>query len=139
MELISIREIFREKEKYIGQTVTIGGWLRSVRDSKTFGFLVVNDGTFFEPLQVVYADKLDNFAAISKLNIGAAVVVTGKLVDTPNAKQPFEIQADEVAVEGESTPDYPLQRNATRSNTCAQSRICARERIRFRQFSACAH
>ncbi len=110
MELISIREIFREKEKYIGQTVTIGGWLRSVRDSKTFGFLVVNDGTFFEPLQVVYADKLDNFAAISKLNIGAAVVVTGKLVDTPNAKQPFEIQADEVAVEGESTPDYPLQK-----------------------------
>ena len=110
MELISIREIFREKEKYIGQTVTIGGWLRSVRDSKTFGFLVVNDGTFFEPLQVVYADKLDNFAAISKLNIGAAVVVTGKLVDTPNAKQPFELQADEVAVEGESTPDYPLQK-----------------------------
>lgn len=110
MELISIREIFREKDKYIGRTVTIGGWLRSVRDSKTFGFLVVNDGTFFEPLQVVYSDELDNFAAISKLNIGAAVVVTGKLVATPNAKQPFEIQADEVAVEGESTPDYPLQK-----------------------------
>lgn len=110
MELTSIREIFREKDKYIAQTVTIGGWLRSVRDSKTFGFLVINDGTFFEPLQVVYSDKLDNFAAISKLNIGAAVVVTGKLVATPNAKQPFEIQADEVAIEGESKPDYPLQK-----------------------------
>ena len=110
MELTSIRELFREKDRYIDQTVTIGGWLRSVRDSKTFGFLVVNDGTFFEPLQVVYADKLDNFAAISKLNVGAAVIVSGKLVATPNAKQPFEIQADEVVIEGESAPDYPLQK-----------------------------
>ena len=110
MELTSIRELFREKDRYIDQTVTIGGWLRSVRDSKTFGFLVVNDGTFFEPLQVVYADKLDNFAAISKLNVGAAVIVSGKLVATPDAKQPFEIQADEVVIEGESAPDYPLQK-----------------------------
>lgn len=110
MELTSIRELFREKDKYIDQTVTIGGWLRSIRDSKTFGFLVVNDGTFFEPLQVVYADKLDNFTAISKLNVGAAVIVSGKLVATPNAKQPFEIQADEVVIEGESAPDYPLQK-----------------------------
>ena len=110
MELISIRSLFREKETYLDQTVTVGGWIRSVRDSKTFGFLVVNDGTFFEPLQVVYADKLNNFAEISKLNVGAAVIVTGKLVATPNAKQPFEIQADEVIIEGESAPDYPLQK-----------------------------
>ncbi|MDY3910001.1 MAG: asparagine--tRNA ligase [Eubacterium sp.] len=110
MELTSIRNLFREKERYLGQTVTVGGWLRSVRDSKTFGFLVVNDGTFFEPLQVVYADKLENFAKISKLNVGAAVIVTGKLVATPDAKQPFEIQADEVLIEGESAPDYPLQK-----------------------------
>jgi asparaginyl-tRNA synthetase len=110
MELTSVRSLFREKEKYLNQTVTVGGWLRSVRDSKTFGFLVLNDGTFFEPLQIVYADKLDNFAEISKLNVGAAVIVTGKLVATPDAKQPFEIQADEVLVEGESAPDYPLQK-----------------------------
>jgi asparaginyl-tRNA synthetase len=110
MELTSVRSLFREKEKYLNQTVTVGGWLRSVRDSKTFGFLVLNDGTFFEPLQIVYADKLDNFAVISKLNVGAAVIVTGKLVATPDAKQPFEIQADEVLVEGESAPDYPLQK-----------------------------
>ncbi len=110
MELTSIRSLFREKEKYVEQTVTVGGWVRSVRDSKTFGFLVVNDGTFFEPLQVVYADKLENFAEISRLNVGAAVIVTGKLVETPGAKQPFEIQADEVMVEGESAPDYPLQK-----------------------------
>ena len=110
MELTSVRELYREKDKHIEETVTVGGWIRSVRDSKTFGFLVVNDGTFFEPLQVVYADKLDNFAAISKLNVGAAVIVTGRLVATPNAKQPFEIQADEVLIEGESAPDYPLQK-----------------------------
>ncbi len=110
MELTSIRSLYREKEKYLDQVITVGGWLRSVRDSKTFGFLVVNDGTFFEPLQVVYADQLDNFSAISKLNVGAAVIVTGKLVATPNAKQPFEIQADEVVIEGESAPDFPLQK-----------------------------
>ena len=109
-KLTSIRSLFREKENYLDTVVTVGGWIRSVRDSKTFGFLVVNDGTFFEPLQVVYADQLENFAQISKLNVGAAVIVTGKLVATPQAKQPFEIQADEVVIEGESAPDYPLQK-----------------------------
>ncbi|CCZ90364.1 asparagine--tRNA ligase [Clostridium sp. CAG:167] len=109
MELTNIRELYREKEKFIGKEVQIGGWLRNIRDSKTFGFLVVNDGTFFEPLQVVYSDKLDNFAEISKLNVGAAVIVKGTLVETSNAKQPFEIQADVVEIEGVSSPEYPLQ------------------------------
>ena len=109
MELTNIRELYREKEKFIGKEVQIGGWLRNIRDSKTFGFLVVNDGTFFEPLQVVYSDKLDNFAEISKLNVGAAVIVKGTLVETSNAKQPFEIQAEEVEIEGVSSPEYPLQ------------------------------
>ena len=110
MELTNIRDLFREKEKYVGTKVTVGGWVRSVRDSKTFGFIVVNDGTFFEPLQVVYNDTMANFAEISKLNVGAAIIVTGMLVATPDAKQPFEIQAEEVFVEGMSTPDYPLQK-----------------------------
>lgn len=110
MDMISIRELYRNRENYLNQEVTIGGWLRSKRDSKTFGFLVVNDGTYFEPLQVVYSDKLENFAAIGKLNVGAAIIVTGTLVPTPNAKQPFEIQASEVAIEGASAPDYPLQK-----------------------------
>ncbi len=110
MELTSIRQLFRESQTYLGQQVTVGGWLKSIRDSKTFGFMVVGDGTFFEPLQVVYSDELENFSQISKLNIGAAVVVTGTLVATPNAKQPFEIQAQEVMIEGMSTPDYPLQK-----------------------------
>ena len=109
MELTNIRELYREKEKFIGKEVQIGGWLRNIRDSKTFGFLFVNDGTFFEPLQVVYSDKLDNFAEISKLNVGAAVIVKGTLVETSNAKQPFEIQADVVEIEGVSSPEYPLQ------------------------------
>ena len=109
MELTNIRELYRGKEKFIGKEVQIGGWLRNIRDSKTFGFLVVNDGTFFEPLQVVYSDKLDNFAEISKLNVGAAVIVKGTLVETSNAKQPFEIQADVVEIEGVSSPEYPLQ------------------------------
>ncbi len=110
MDLLSIREIYRNKDQYLNKEVEIGGWVRSVRDSKTFGFIVVNDGTFFEPLQVVYSDALDNFEAISKLNVGAAIIVKGTLVPTPEAKQPFEIQATSVFVEGESTPDYPLQK-----------------------------
>lgn len=110
MELINIRDLFRDKEKYLGNKVTVGGWVRSVRDSKTFGFIVVNDGTFFEPLQVVYHDTMENFTQISKLNVGAAIIVTGTLIATPDAKQPFEIQADSIDVEGESTPDYPLQK-----------------------------
>ena len=110
MELTSIRSLFRDKEKYTGKEVKVGGWIRSIRDSKTFGFIVINDGTFFEPLQVVYSDKLDNFDVISKLNVGAAIIVRGTLVETPNAKQPFEIQAESVEVEGPSTGEYPLQK-----------------------------
>ena len=108
--MIEIKELFSNTEKYIETEVTVGGWIRSIRDSKTFGFIVLNDGTYFQPIQVVYNDSRDNFAEISKMNIGAALIVTGTLVATPNAKQPFEIQATEVLVEGESTPDYPLQK-----------------------------
>ncbi len=108
--MINVRDLFHGYKDMDGQTVTIGGWVRSIRDSKTFGFMVVNDGTFFEPVQVVYNDELNNFAAINKLNVGAAVVVTGEVKVTPDMKQPFEIHASEVVVEGESTPDYPLQK-----------------------------
>ena len=110
MDLVNVRELFREREKYVDTTVTIGGWVRSNRNSKNFGFIVVNDGTFFEPVQVVYSDGLSNFAEVEKINVGAAIIVTGKLVETPGSKQPFEIQAEEVVVEGSSTPDYPLQK-----------------------------
>ena len=108
--MINIRELQHNYKEYADQEVTVGGWLRSKRDSKTFGFLVINDGTFFEPLQVVYSDKLDNFASISKLNVGAAVIATGVVTLTPKAKQPFEIQAAKIEIEGDSTPEYPLQK-----------------------------
>lgn len=110
MDLTDIRELYRNQEAYIDQEVTVGGWVRSIRDSKTFGFIVVNDGTFFEPLQIVYGDTLANFEAISKLNVGSAIVAKGKIVATPQAKQAFEMQAAEILVEGASTADYPLQK-----------------------------
>lgn len=110
MDLIDIRKLYRDKEEYIGKKIQIGGWVRSIRDSKNFGFIVLNDGTYFEPIQVVYHDTLDNFETISKLNVGSALVVYGELVATPDAKQPFEIQAERVDIEGASSPDYPLQK-----------------------------
>ena len=110
MELTNIRDIFRNQKKFENQKITIGGWVRSNRNSKNFGFIVVNDGTFFEPIQVVYADGLENYAEIQKINVGAAIIVTGELVPTPESKQPFEIQAEKVEIEGASTPDYPLQK-----------------------------
>ncbi len=110
MELINIRDLFRNEADYLNKEITVGGWLRSKRDSKSFGFLVINDGTFFEPLQVVYSDKLENFAEISKMNVGTALIVKGVVTPTPEAKQRFEIQATEIIVEGASTPDYPLQK-----------------------------
>ena len=109
MNLVTVKDLYRNTDKYIDQTIEVGGWVRNIRDSKTFGFIVLNDGTFFETLQVVFHDTMENFAEICKLNVGAAIIVKGKLVATPQAKQKFEIQAEEVVVEGPSTPDYPVQ------------------------------
>ncbi len=109
MELISVRELFKNTDAYAGKTITVGGWVRNRRPSKQFGFIVLNDGTYFTPVQVVYNDTIANFQEISKINIGAALVVTGELVLTPNSKQPFEIQAATIEVEGPSTGDFPLQ------------------------------
>ena len=110
MDLLNLKDLFRAPDDWAGREITVGGWVRSNRASKAFGFLVVSDGTFFEPLQIVYADALANFAAISKLNVGTAVLVRGTVVLTPDAKQKLELHAAEVTVEGASTPDYPLQK-----------------------------
>ena len=110
MKLTTVKEIYKNREQYLDKEVTVGGWVRSVRDSKTCGVSVLRDGSFFETLQVVYHDSMDNFQDISKLNVGAAIIVKGNLVATPQAKQPFEIQAEEIMVEGESAGDYPLQK-----------------------------
>ena len=107
---MTIREIYKSSEQYLNKEVKLGGWIRSIRGSKHFGFLVLHDGTFFKPIQVVYEEKLSNFQEISKMNVGAAVIVEGILVPTPQAKQPFEIQATSVTLEGASAPDYPLQK-----------------------------
>ena len=109
MNLITVRELFKNTEKYADQEIEIGGWVRNKRPSKQFGFIVLNDGTYFTPVQVVYNDSIENFQEISKINVGAALIVKGTLVLTPNAKQPFEIQASSVTVEGPSSGDYPLQ------------------------------
>ena len=109
MELITVRELFKNTEKYAGLEIEIGGWVRNRRPSKQFGFIVLNDGTYFNPVQVVYNDTIENFQEISKINIGAALIITGTVVLTPDSKQPFEIQASSVEVEGASTGDFPLQ------------------------------
>lgn len=108
-EKTDIRDLFKHTEDYAGKKVTVAGWIRNNRDSKTFGFIVLNDGTFFTPLQVVYNDSLSNFDEAAHLNVGTAIYASGVLTLTPDAKQPFELQTDEITVEGPSDPTYPLQ------------------------------
>jgi len=110
MKLTTIREIWKNRENYIDKEISIGGWVRSNRDSKAFGFLMISDGTYFDQLQVVYHDNMANFAEIAKVQVGAALVIRGTLVATPQAKQPFEIQASGISIEGPSASDYPLQK-----------------------------
>ncbi len=109
MTFTDIRTLFRDSAAYADKEITVCGWIRNRRDSKAFGFIVLNDGTYFESLQVVYDTSLANFDEITRINIGAALIVTGTLVLTPGAKQPFELKASSIEVEGPSTPDYPLQ------------------------------
>ena len=106
-----IKEIFADIAAFDGKTVSVAGWVRTVRDSKAFGFIELNDGSCFKSTQIVFEEaKLDNYKQIAKLNVGASVRVEGKVVATPEMKQPFEIKADKIEIEGESTPDYPLQK-----------------------------
>ena len=108
---MKIKELFLKADGLGGKTVSVNGWVRTLRASKNFGFIELNDGSFFKNVQIVIEDeKLHNFASLCKLNVGAALRVEGRLELTPDAKQPFEIKADSVFVEGMSTPDYPLQK-----------------------------
>ena len=111
MERIEIKKLFDGADAYADQSVTVCGWVRTLRDSKAIGFIEINDGSCFKGVQIVFeAAKLANYKDIAKLNVGSAIKVTGKLILTPTANQPFEINADEISVEGFSTPDYPLQK-----------------------------
>ena len=111
MDLTTVKSIYRNTAEYANKEVTLGGWIRTMRVSKNFGFIELNDGSFFKNIQIVFeAEKLSNYEEISKQNVGAALIVKGLLVETPEAKQPFEVKATAIEVEGTSTPDYPLQK-----------------------------
>ena len=111
MERLEIKKLFDCAENYADKSITVCGWIKTLRDSKAIGFIEINDGSCFKGVQIVFeATKVENYKDIAKLNVGAAIKVTGKLLLTPEANQPFEINADEISVEALSTPDYPLQK-----------------------------
>lgn len=110
MEKVTIKDLYHNTENYIDKTVEVAGWVRTVRDSKAFGFIELNDGSFFNNLQIVFNDKLANFEEVRKLTISSSIIVNGKVVKTENAKQPFEIHADSVEIFNLADADYPLQK-----------------------------
>ena len=111
MKRTYVKELFSEPKKFADKTITVAGWARTIRSSNAFGFIELNDGSFFSNLQIVFeSEKLDNYKDIAKQNVGCSLIVTGKLELTPEAPQPFEIKAEKIEVEGTSTPDYPLQK-----------------------------
>ena len=133
MEKLLVKQIYREKEKYSDSDVSISGWIRTLRSSKAFGFIEVNDGSFFKNIQVVFEESLENFAEIAKLPISSSLTIEGKLVVTPEAKQPFELKATKIVVEGMSDIDYPLQK---KRHSFEYLRTIAHLRPRSNAFSA---
>lgn len=133
METILIKQLYRETEKFTDKEVSISGWIRTQRNSKTFGFIELNDGSFFKNVQIVFDDKLDNFVEITKLAISSSLTVEGKVVATPNSKQAFELHASKIIIEGLSSSDYPLQK---KRHTVEFLRTIAHLRPRSNMFSA---
>lgn len=133
METVVIKQLYRETEKFTGKTVKLSGWIRTIRASNKFGFIEVNDGSFFKNIQVVFGDELENFKEISKYAISASITVEGEVVVTENAKQPFEIHAKSILLEGNSHSDYPLQK---KRHTLEYLRSIAHLRPRSNTFSA---
>ena len=107
---VYIKDIFKSPAGYLGKSLCVCGWAKTVRDNKSFGFMDLNDGSFFKNLQVVFDNNLDNFESVCKLNVGSSVTIEGVLTESPGAKQPFELKAASVTVEGASAADYPLQK-----------------------------
>ena len=110
MEKLFIKNLYKDPAKYFNKEIHLSGWVRTVRDSKTFGFIELNDGTFFKNVQIVFDDLLSNFDDICKLTISSSIKVTGILLETPNAKQPFELKATNIVIVNVSDSDYPLQK-----------------------------
>ena len=134
MERTEISRLYADPQSFGGKTVTVCGWARTIRDSKALGFIDLNDGSCFKGVQIVFeADKVDNYKDIAKQNVGAALNVTGTMLLTPEAKQPFEIHAEKIVVEGPSTPDYPLQK---KRHSLEYLRTIAHLRPRTNTFSA---
>lgn len=134
MKRTEIAELYSRTADFSGSSVTVCGWVRTIRDSKALGFIELNDGSCFKGVQIVFeADKIDNFSEVTKLNVGSAIAVTGELVATPEAKQPFEIHAAEIETQGASTPDYPLQK---KRHSLEYLRTIAHLRPRTNTFSA---
>lgn len=134
MKRVKITELYKDSARFADKEITVCGWVKTIRDSKALGFMQLNDGSFFKDLQVVFVeDKVENFREVAKLNVGSAVCVKGNLLLTPQAKQPFEIQATEVFIEGESTSDYPLQK---KRHTLEYLRTVAHLRPRTNTFGA---
>jgi asparaginyl-tRNA synthetase len=130
---VTIKEIIKNPAEYLNQSISISGWVRTIRDSKNFGFIEMNDGTFFKNLQIVFDDTLANFPDIVKLTISSAIVVEGDLVESPGAKQPFELKAKQITIEGVAAPDYPLQK---KKHSFEYLRTIAHLRPRANTFSA---
>lgn len=133
MEITLVKKLYRETESFAGKDVKISGWVRTLRDSKTFGFIELNDGSFFKNVQIVFEENLENFKEITKLPICTSLSVEGTIVPTPEAKQPFEIKAKKITVEGNSSSDYPLQK---KRHTLEYLRTIAHLRPRSNMFSA---
>lgn len=134
MEKLSVRELYKDSSSYADKKVRLCGWIRTIRDSKTFGFIELNDGTFFKNVQIVFEEgRVPNFKDITKLTVGSAIIVEGEAVLTPGAKQPFEIKADTIEVEGFAPSDYPLQK---KRHSFEYLRSIAHLRPRTNTFSA---
>ncbi len=110
MENVLVKDLYRNTENYVGKSLQVSGWVRTIRDSKNFGFIELNDGSFFKNVQIVFDIELSNFEEVKKLSISSSIIVTGELVKTENAKQPFEIKATEVKIFNQADLDYPLQK-----------------------------
>ena len=133
MDTVFVKQIFEKPDLYMDKVVSLSGWIRTIRDSKKFGFIELNDGTFLKNLQIVIDESLDNFGDVVKLTISSAITVKGVLVESPGAKQPFEIQARKIIIEGAAAPDYPLQK---KRHTFEYLRTIAHLRPRTNTFSA---
>jgi len=110
---LTVYEIWKSYPEKLGKEIDISGWVRTERTSKNFGFIELNDGTFFKNIQVVYDDTLPNFAEVTKITTGSSLTVKGKLIESPGDKQPFELKAENIEIIGLADPEFPLQKKRT--------------------------